>query len=169
MHSFLKLYFAWSSIEIICWYLQLIFKLTTADIRWLYHQIVSIENLAKHCFKKTHFFLNSRSYHRRSRKAKDPRRRVRIHRYWNEDFLVAVQYSRHLRFNELYVWKWKECQQPEFMYNFDLYDQYPRGLFPTAFFLWKHYLVLMPDTGKWELHSILGHLNLFQLGFITWY
>ena len=96
----------------------------------------------------THFFLNSRSYHRRSRKAKDPRRRVRIHRYWNEDFLVAVQYSRHLRFNELYVWKWKECQQPEFMYNFDLYDQYPRGLFPTAFFLWKHYLVLMPDTGK---------------------
>jgi len=92
-------------------------------------------------------FRELRSYHRRSRKAKDPRRRVRIHRYWNEDFLVAVQYSRHLRFNELYVWKWKECQQPEFMYNFDLYDQYPRGLFPTAFFLWKHYLVLMPDTG----------------------
>ena len=89
-----------------------------------------------------------RSYHKGSLKAKDPKRRVRINRYWNEDFLVAVQYSRHVRFNELYIWKWKDGQQPEFMYNFDLYDQYPRGLFPTAFFLWKHYLVLMPDTGK---------------------
>jgi len=33
------------------------------------------------------------------------------------------------------------------LYNFDLYELYPQGLFPTAFFLWKHYLVLMPDTG----------------------
>ena len=33
------------------------------------------------------------------------------------------------------------------MYNYDLFDLYPHGLFPTAFFLWKHYLVMMPDTG----------------------
>ena len=72
---------------------------------------------------------------------------MRIHRYWNEDFLVAVQFSQRQEFNDLYVWKWKECQQPEFLYNYDLYGQYPQGLFPTAFFLWKHYLVLMPDTG----------------------
>jgi len=92
-------------------------------------------------------FRELRSYHRHSPKAKDPRRRVRIHRYWNEDFLVAVQFSQRQEFNDLYVWKWKECQQPEFLYNYDLYGQYPQGLFPTAFFLWKHYLVLMPDTG----------------------
>ena len=60
--------------------------------------------------------LNFRSYHRHSPRAKDPRRRVRIHRYWNEDFLVAVQFSKR-QFNDLYVWRWKECQQPEFMYN----------------------------------------------------
>ena len=87
-----------------------------------------------------------RSYHKHSLKAKDPKRRVRINRYWNDDFLVAVQYSRHVRFNELYIWKWKEGQQPEFMYSYDMYNQYPRGLYPTAFFLWKHYLVLMPDA-----------------------
>ena len=40
-----------------------------------------------------------------------------------------------------------ECQNPKFLYNFDLFEMYPQGLFPTAFFLWKHYLVLMPDTG----------------------
>jgi len=87
-----------------------------------------------------------RSYHRHSQKAKDPRRRVRIHRYWNEDFLVAVQFSQR-QFNDLFVWKWMECQNPKFLYNFDLFELYPQGLFPTAFFLWKHYLVLMPDTG----------------------
>ena len=69
--------------------------------------------------------LNFRSYHRHSPRAKDPRRRVRIHRYWNEDFLVAVQFSKR-QFNDLYVWRWKECQQPEFMYNYDLYNEYPQ-------------------------------------------
>ena len=51
------------------------------------------------------------------------------------------------QFNDLFVWKWMECQNPKFLYNFDLFELYPQGLFPTAFFLWKHYLVLMPDTG----------------------
>ena len=87
-----------------------------------------------------------RSYHKGSLKAKDPKRRVRINRYWNEDFLVAVQYSRHVRFNELYIWKWKDGQELEFMYSYDMYDQYPWGFYDTAFFLWKHFLVLMPDT-----------------------
>ena len=36
------------------------------------------------------------------------------------------------------------------MCNIDLYHQYPRGFFPTAFFLWKHYFVLMPDTAGFE-------------------
>ncbi len=34
------------------------------------------------------------------------------------------------------------------MYCYDLLDLYPRGLFLTAFFLYKHYLVLMPDPGN---------------------
>jgi len=99
-------------------------------------------------------FRELRTYHRHSPRAKDPRRRVRIRRYWNEDFLVAVQFSKR-QFNDLYVWRWKECQQPEFMYNYDLYNEYPQGLFPTAFFLWKHYLVLMPDTGYFRDEMIL--------------
>ena len=32
-------------------YFQLILKLTLADISWMYHQILSIEDRAKHCFK----------------------------------------------------------------------------------------------------------------------
>ena len=32
---------------------------------------------------------------------------------------------------------------------------YFQGLFPTAFFLWKHYLVLMPDTGYFRDEMIL--------------
>ena len=103
--------------------------------------------------------FDCRSYHRHSPKAKDPRRRVRIHRYWNEDFLVAVQFSQR-QFNDLYVWKWKECQNPEFLYNYDLYNIYPQGLFPTAFFLWKHYL------GSWwpmsSLHKSIQNFRDFQ-------
>ena len=113
------------------------------------HRYLNAEKPTK-CTNKTCkqilFYKIFRSYHRHSQKAKDPRRRVRIHRYWNEDFLVAVQFSQR-QFNDLYVWKWMECQNPKFLYNFDLYELYPQGLFPTAFFLWKHYLVLMPDTG----------------------
>ena len=106
-----------------------------------------------------------RSYHKHSRKAKDPKRRVRINRYWNEDFLVAVQYSRHVRFNELYIWKWKDGQQPEFMYSFDMYEQYPRGLYPTAFFLWKHYLVLMPDacSAQEDLDPLISMIRIHDL------
>ena len=102
----------------------------------------------------TSLSYNYRAGHRHSLKAKDPSRRVRIHRYWNEDFLVAVQFSQR-QFNDLYVWKWNECQNPEFLYNYDLYPLYPRGLFPTAFFLWKHYLVLMPDTAYIHEDQIL--------------
>lgn len=93
-------------------------------------------------------FRELRSSHRHSKIARDPRRRVRIHRYWNEDYLVAVQHATgHGWFHDVFVWRWHECQNPKFLYNFDLKPLYPTGLFPTAFFLWKNYLVLMPETG----------------------
>lgn len=77
----------------------------------------------------------------------DQKRRVRINRYWNEEFLVAIQHKMDHSFNDIFVWKWKECQNPEFMYSFDLRPLYPTGLFPTAFFLHKNFLVMMPETG----------------------
>ena len=40
-----------SSVEKFWGYLQLIFKLISAEISCKYHQIVSIEDRAKHCFK----------------------------------------------------------------------------------------------------------------------
>lgn len=49
-------------------------------------------------------------------------------------------------FHEVFVWGWEECQRPTFLYSHNLYKEYPTGLFPTAFFLWRSYLVIMPDT-----------------------
>ena len=36
--------------------------------------------------------------------------------------------------------------QGSYNYSHSLHKEYPTGLFPTAFFLWQSYLVLMPDT-----------------------
>ncbi len=76
-----------------------------------------------------------RSPHRRSAFNR-PERRVRIHRYWNEDYLVAVQYRPrgHANlvagalgalhghpepegFHDVFVWGWHECQRPSFLYT----------------------------------------------------
>ncbi len=43
------------------------------------------------------------------------------------------------------MWGWQECQRPRFLYTTDLRSLYPAGLFPTAFFLHRNHLVLMPD------------------------
>lgn len=89
-------------------------------------------------------FRELRSSHRRS-PFNHPERRVRLHRYWNEDYLLLISQSRVNRFMDVFVWSWKECQNPVFLYSKDLYSQYPTGLFPTAFFVSKSYFVLMPN------------------------
>ena len=76
----------------------------------------------------------------------EERRRVRVNRYWNEEFLIVIQHNINHSFNDIFVWKWSECQNPQFLYSHDLLPQYPTGLFPTSFFLWKSFLVLMPET-----------------------
>ena len=80
-------------------------------------------------------------------------------RYWNEDFLIAIQHTVNHAFNDIFVWSWNECQNPSFLYSYDLSTAYPTGLFPTSFFLWKQYLVLMPETGyiqeERELRSMI--------------
>ena len=76
----------------------------------------------------------------------EERRRVRVNRYWNEDFLIVIQHNINHSFNDIFVWSWKECQNPAFLYSHDLLPLYPTGLFPTSFFLWKNFLVLMPET-----------------------
>jgi len=77
----------------------------------------------------------------------ETRRRVRVNRYWNEEFLIVIQHNINHSFNDIFVWKWKECQNPQFLYSHDLLPLYPTGLFPTSFFLYKNFLVLMPETG----------------------
>ena len=77
----------------------------------------------------------------------DQRRRVRVNRYWNEDFLIVIQHNVNHTFNDIFVWKWKECQKPQFLFSYDLLPLYPSGLFPTSFFLYKNFMVLMPETG----------------------
>lgn len=88
-------------------------------------------------------FRELRSSHRRS-SFNNPNRRVRINRYWNEDYLIAIQHNGH--FNDIFIWSWTECQNPKFLYSYDMFPLYPTGLFPTAFFMHKNYLVLMPET-----------------------
>lgn len=90
-------------------------------------------------------FRELRSRHRGCPKA-DQKRRVRVQRYWNEDYLVVIQHTLSHTFNDIFVWKWEECQNPVFQYSHSLTPLYPTGLFPTAFFLWGKYLVLMPET-----------------------
>jgi len=91
-------------------------------------------------------FRELRSFHRKS-PFNDTRRRVRINRYWNEDFLIVIQHNVSHTFNDIFVWSWKECQNPTFLYSYDLLQKYPTGLFPTSFYLWKNFMVLMPETG----------------------
>ena len=80
-------------------------------------------------------------------KFNEDRRRVRINRYWNEEFLIVIQHNVKHTLNEIFVWSWKECQDPQFLYSHDMMPLYPTGLFPTSFFLWKNFLILMPETG----------------------
>ena len=77
----------------------------------------------------------------------DQGRRVRVNRYWNEEFLVVMQYDIKNSFHDIFVWKWQECQKPVFLYSHNLLPTYPRSFFPTSFFMHKNYFVLMPDTG----------------------
>jgi len=104
------------------------------------------ESLPVKRMSKDTSFRELRSQHRNS-PFNDHRRRVRIHRYWNEDYLIAIQHTVNHAFNDIFVWSWNECQNPTFLYSHDLSTTYPTGLFPTSFFLWKRYLVLMPETG----------------------
>ena len=94
--------------------------------------------------KKT-TFRELRAGHRGSEFNLD-KHRVRPIRYWNEDYLVVMSYDCSEGFNNLFVYSWKECQNPKFEYTYNMQTLYPYGLFPTAFFLHKHYLVLMPHA-----------------------
>ena len=58
VHSFLKQCFAWSSFDTIWWYLQLMSAEVSLKISWRYHQIVSIEDRAKQCFKNKCALVN---------------------------------------------------------------------------------------------------------------
>lgn len=90
-------------------------------------------------------FRELRSLHRGSTYNRADRR-VRIIRYWNEEFLIAIQRSLTNAFFDVFVWGWNECQNPRFLYTHSFKDTYATGFSSTAFFLWKNYLVLMPDT-----------------------
>ena len=94
-----------------------------------------------------HYHFLCRSEHRGS-KFNRAERRVRIHRYWNEEYFIAIQqgFGEIEGFHDVFVWKWEECQKPRFFYSYSFQQEYPSGLFPTAFFLWQSYLVLMPET-----------------------
>ena len=98
-----------------------------------------------------------RSSHRSS-KYNTVDRRVRIHRYWTEEYMIAIQYRKQKEINDLFVWEWHECQNPKFRYVFPMYDLYPEGVSPMAFFLWKKYIVLMPNEGHERNSSLLRAL-----------
>ena len=73
--------------------------------------------------------------------------KVRVNSYWTEDFLIVIQQSVNFTFNNLYVWKWEEYQNPQYLNKYDLLPLYPLGLYPSSFFLFKNFMVLMPETG----------------------
>jgi len=77
----------------------------------------------------------------------DQGRYVSIHSCWNENFLFVIKQNvvDHICC-DIFVWSWKEYKSPEFLYSHDLLQLYPTGLFPTTFYLWKNFMVLMPET-----------------------
>lgn len=78
---------------------------------------------------------------------------------------MAIQHNISQSFNDIFVWKWNECQSPSFLYSFDLSPLYPTGLFPTSFFLWKKYFVLMPENGhlKQSKHLLKSMIRVHDL------
>ena len=79
---------------------------------------------------------------------------------FSEDYFVMVETDKNnlQQFNShLYVWKWTELQNPEFLYRLNIDNLNPARFFHTAFFIWKNYLVLMPDatTGDRTFTSII--------------
>ena len=42
-----------------------------------------------------------------------------------------------------------EYQNPKYLYTINFIETYPNGFSDTAFFLWKNFLVLMPDIVVW--------------------
>ena len=42
-----------------------------------------------------------------------------------------------------------EYQNPEYLYTINFIETYPNGFHVTGLFLWKRYLVLMPDIVVW--------------------
>jgi len=110
-------------------------------------------------------FRELRSSHRNS-PYNNRNRQVRILRYWTEEYMIVIQYRQNIfqhplladrhrgrggavgdGINDIFVWEWNECQNPEFKYVHSMYEMYPEGLSPMQFFLWKKYLVLMPNAG----------------------
>ena len=87
--------------------------------------------------KSLNFFRNR---HHRFIKSKGNRRRRISPTSWNGEFFVGAQSAGGSTY-DIYVWKWKEGQNPTFMYSYE----YQERLFPTAFFVWKNYLVLIPN------------------------
>ena len=81
------------------------------------------------------------------------RENVKVCRWWNEEFLVVMQYSlfRAVQFrpslHDIFVWKWEKCRNPVFLYREDLLPTYLKDLSPTSFFMYKNFFVLMPETG----------------------
>jgi len=69
---------------------------------------------------------------------------MRLLRYWNEQYLVVLQFNEE--FSNIFVWSWLKCSRPKFLYSKNWKNIYPTGLFHTAFFLHKQYLILLPDV-----------------------
>ena len=76
----------------------------------------------------------------------NPVKRVRIDRYWNEEFLVLIQFGTETRLHDIFVWKWQQCQKPVFLYSQNLLPTYPNSFFHTSFFMHKNFFVLMPNS-----------------------
>ena len=77
---------------------------------------------------------------------KGKRVRMQVHKDWNEEFLILLQWDLLSPFHYIFVWKWNKCRNPVFLYRMDLLSTYRKPFKPMSFFLHKNFFVLMPDT-----------------------
>lgn len=76
----------------------------------------------------------------------EERRRRNFLPVWNEAFFLAIQWDHaNHSYQDVFVWE-LSGPAPAFLYSKDILSLYQGGLFPTALFIWKNYLVLMPQS-----------------------
>jgi len=125
--------------------LQMRRNVCSGNYEWWRLFMTDEENLPVKKMTKDTTFRELRSIHRRSCFNK-PERRIEITYEFNEDYFVTIQQTSSMQFKDIFVYKWDHLQNPKFLYSVNLLPVFEAGLSMHASFIYKKYLVLIPES-----------------------